>query len=62
VRIYQPDARQLDEGWIIEDGKAHKTPYRNGGLRLQPKTAWLNVIVGCNKQRCFVADAFTPHF
>lgn len=62
VRIYEPDAKTLDEAYIIEDGRSRTVPYRNGALRLRPRSSVLNVAVGCNKQRCFVADAFLPHF
>lgn len=62
VKIYPPDSHQLKEGYVIEDGIATSIPYRNGGLRSRPMTVQLASFIGCNKDRCLLADAFIPRF
>lgn len=56
------DLRKFDEAWIVHDGVATKTPYRNGSPRMRPATPTLHAVVVCNAARCLVEDALVPRF
>jgi hypothetical protein len=61
AKMYNELAR-FDEAWVVHDGTATKTPYRNGSPRMRPTTPTLQAIVVCNAKVCLLEDAFVPRF
>ena len=62
TKIYGDDIHDFDEAWIVHDGTATKTPYRNGSPKLHPTTPTVYATVVCNSRLCLVADAFVARF
>ncbi len=62
TKIYGDDIKSFDEAWIVHDGTATKTPYRNGSPKLHPTTPTLYATIVCNARLCLVADALVVRF
>jgi hypothetical protein len=62
TKIYGDAIREFDEAWVLHDGTATKTPYRNGVPKMRPAADDLYAMVICNARLCLVADALVGRF